>query len=159
MSFDFEIPSTTVPVGKGSIVVRGLNSEDVTALVTTYYGDIAAIIERYGEKAADGKVQSSTVVELALELAGQFPMLCAEIISRAAGSTEPADIDKVRLVSFPKQIVILREIAKLTMEDGLELKNWAEGLASLLDTGKLQLGPLATQLQTIIRTAENTSAS
>lgn len=158
MSVDFEIPSTTITVGTGSFTVRGLNSEDVTVLVAGYYEDLAKIVSRFGEKATAGKVQASAVAELAMDLAGAFPMLVAEIISRAADAQD--QIDKFRMLAFPKQVEALREIALLTMVDGRELKNWGEGLASLLDAaGSVQLGPLVTSLRTIINTPENTSAS
>jgi ABC-type antimicrobial peptide transport system ATPase subunit len=157
MAVNFEIPTETISVGQGSFTVRGLNSEDVTHLVTAYYEDLAKIVDRFGKKATDGQVQSSQVVELALDMAAHFPMLVAEIISRAADAE--GEIDKFRQLSFVKQIEALRAISRLSVEDGRELKKWAEGLASLLETGNVQLGPLAKSLQTIIRTHGSTSAT
>lgn len=50
MAVNFEIPTTEIKVGSGSFTVRGMNSEDLTFLVTHYLEDMKATVAKYGDK-------------------------------------------------------------------------------------------------------------
>lgn len=147
MAANFEIPTTIITMKQGEFTVRGLSSEDVVFLSTTYWDDITKAVAKYGKKSG-GVVPRSQVAELVMEIAKDFPSMAAEIISRCADA--PEHVDKFRRLSFVKQVEALKAIAILSTEDGHELKKWALGLVTLLEARGLLLGPQATQLQTII---------
>lgn len=157
MAVNFEIPTEEIKVGKGgSFTVRGLDTEDVVFLTSTYLEDIKTLIAKFGNK--QGVMPRSAVAELVMEIAKSFPMMTAEIVARCAGA-EQEDFDKFRHLPFAKNIEALKAIAILSVEDGHELKNLAGGLASLLEANGLQLGPLSKSLQTIINQSEKPSAT
>lgn len=158
MAANFEIPTETVTVRGGSFTVRGMNSEDVVFLTSHYLEDLKTLVADYGKKQAKGGVlPRAAVAELVMDIAQRFPMMSAEMISRCADA--PDQIDKFRQLSFVKQIEALKHIAVLSVEDGHELKKVGEVLASLLEANGLQLGPLRTRLQTIIKMSESPSAT
>lgn len=159
MAVNFEIPTTEIKVGQGSFTVRGMNSEDLTFLVTHYLDDMKATVAKYGEKVS-GRIAKNRVADLVMDLVKDFPMMVVEIISRAADSTSAEDIEKFRRLSFVKQVEAVKAVALLTVEDGeVELKKVGAVLVSLLEANGLQLGPLAQSLQTITTTFEKPSAS
>ena len=152
MAANFEIETVTIKMKTGEFTVRGMNSEDIVFMSQTYWDDVTSVVAKYGKKTG-GVVPKSNVAELVLDLAKDFPSMAAEIISRCADA--PEQVDKFRRLPFVKQIEALKAIATLSTEDGHELKKWALGLVSLLETKGLLLGPQATQLQTIISKSEN----
>lgn len=159
MAVNFEIPTTEIKVGSGSFTVRGMNSEDLTFLVTHYLEDMKATVAKYGERAG-GRIQKNRVADLVMDLVKDFPMMVVEIISRAAEADSAEDVEKFRRLSFVKQVEAVKAVALLTVEDGeVELKKVGAVLVSLLEANGLQLGPLAKSLQTIIETSENQSPS
>lgn len=155
MGVNFEIAYETIPVGSGALSVRGMNSEDVTFLLTTYMEDATQAVARYGKKygGSDGVIPRSAVAALVSEIAQNFPSMAAEIISRCADA--PEEIDKIRRLPFIKQVQALKAIAVLSVDDGPELKNWIGVLVDLLEANGLQLGPLSNQLRSIIGTSVN----
>lgn len=159
MAVNFEIPTTEIKVGSGSFTVRGMNSEDLTFLVTHYLEDMKATVAKYGDKVSS-RIQKNRVADLVMDLVKDFPMMVVEIISRAADSDSPEDVEKFRRLSFVKQVEAVKAVALLTVEDGeVELKKVGAVLVSLLEANGLQLGPLAKSLQTTIETYEKPSAS
>jgi hypothetical protein len=158
MAVNFEIATQRVPVGRsGYFDVRGLNSEDVVYLTTTYLEDIKAVVAKYATR---GVVQKSAVADLVAEVAKDFPTMATEIISRCADATDPDSLTKFRNLSFVTQIKALKEIFILTAEDGgIELGKVAGFVASLLEANGLPPGPLTESLQTIIATYGKQSAT
>lgn len=159
MAVNFEIPTIEIKVGSGSFTVRGMNSEDLTFLVTHYLDDMKNTVAKYGDQTG-GRLAKNRVADLVMDVVKDFPMMAAEIISRAAEAQTAEDAEKFRRLSFVKQVEAVKAITLLTVEDGeIELKKVGAVLVSLLEANGLQLGPLATSLQTIIATSEKPSAS
>jgi hypothetical protein len=160
MSVDFTIPTMTIQVGKGgkngSFTVRGVNADDVVFLTTTYLEDLKKILAKFGESP---RLQKARVADMVIEIVKDFPMLVAEMISRCADA--PNEIAKFRNLSFIRQVQALQAIVILSSEDdeGDLLKKAGAGLASLLETNGLALGPLTAQLRNIIGTSVNQSQS
>lgn len=160
MSVDFTIPTITIQVGKGgkngSFTVRGVNSEDVVFLTTTYLEDLKKMLARFGDKT---RVAKPAVADMVLEIVKDFPMLAAEIISRCADA--PEKVAMFRNLSFIRQVQALQAILTLSSEDdeGELLKKAGAGLVKVLEVNGLQLGPLTQQLRSIIGTSVNQSPS
>lgn len=152
MSVNFEIPTVTVKVGEGEFTVRGMNSEEVVFLTQFYLEDLTNAVAKYGKKSVQNR---QSITAFVLDLAKDFPLMCAEIISRCADA--PEDVDKFRRLPFVKAAEAIKAIIDLSVEDGAQLKKVAAGLVSLLEANGLQLGPLSEKLQTIIKASENPS--
>lgn len=156
MSLDFENPTETVTVGKGSFTVRGLNSEDVVFITTGYLEDLKNVLAKYGKTT---HLPKSRVADLVMDVIKDFPMLATEIISRCAGAQSEADVAKIRDLTFIKQVEAMKHIALLSTEDGADLKKVLGVATSLMEANGLSLGPLRTSLQNIIGTFESPSPS
>lgn len=156
MSLDFENPTETISVGKGSFTIRGLNSEDVVFITTGYLEDLKNVLAKYGKTT---HLPKSGVADLVMDVIKDFPMLATEIISRCAGAKTEADVEKIRNLTFIKQVEAMKHIAFLSTEDGADLKKVMGVVTSLLEANGLSLGPLRTSLQNIIGMSENTSPS
>jgi len=159
MAVSFEIETTRIEVGTkgGFFTVRGMNSEDMTFLTVHYLEDMKNLVAKYANK---GVIQKSAVADVVMELAKDFPTMVVEIISRCAEATSAEEVEKLRRMSFVKQIEALKAIAVLTAEDGgIELGKLMGIVASLLEANGLKPGPLMTSLQTIIETSANRSAA
>lgn len=152
MAVNFTIPTVNIPVGEGSFDVRGVNSEDVVFLTTHYLEDIKQAVTDFGVSNKAGRVKAT---ELAMDLAKGFPLMAAEIISRCAD--QPDEIETYRRLSFAKQIVALKAIFDLSVENGADLKKVAGFVASLLEAKGFRLGPLSKELQSIIGASASTS--
>lgn len=157
MSINFEIETRRINVGKGYFTVRGMSADEITFLTMTYLNDMKAVVARYGDSPT---IQKNRVAELVMDVAKDFPGMVVEIISRCADATAPEDLQKFRQLAFPIQVLALKEIVLLTVEDGgIELGNAARLLASLLEANGLKPGPLTTLLQNTIATSEKASPS
>lgn len=155
MSVDFDIETRRIEVGKGFFTVRGISSEEVTYLTTTYLEDLKAAVAKFGSTSA---IQKNRVADFVLDVAKDFPSMVVEIISRCADATTPEDMAKFQRLAFPIQIKALKEIVLLTVEDGgIELGNVARLLATLLEANGLKPGALTTLLQNTIATYEKAS--
>lgn len=160
MAASFEIETVRIPVGKeGFFTVRGMNSEDVTFLITHYLEDLQRAVADYGERSIAG-LNRDALTELILLIAKDFPMMVTEMISRCADATTAEDVEKFRRLPFVKQITALKEIAFLSVEDGgLDLKKVLGVVASLLEANGMAPGPLMKSLRTTIETFGNPSPS
>lgn len=160
MAVSFEIETTRIPVGKdGFFDVRGLNSEDITFLVTHYLDDVKNAVAKYGERSRAG-LSRDALNELILAVAADFPMMVVEIISRAADDTTPEAVEKFRRLAFVKQITALKAISYLSVEDGaVDLKKVLGVVSSLLEANGLTSGPLMKSLRTTIDTFGKQSAT
>lgn len=157
MSLDFEIPISTIPVGKGNFTVRGLNSEDLTFLSVHYLDDMKNAVAKY---AGDKEVPANALGAIVVDLAKDFPTLALEIISRAAEAREPADVEKLRRLSFVTHLRALKEIAFLTAQDaGIDLGNVLGVVESVLVARGVNPGPNMIVLKNIIAMFENPSPS
>lgn len=146
----FEFGERLVESKRGSFMVRGMNTEDLTFLVSNYLEDMIAALVQFGEKVENEGVRfidRSAWPELLLILTQSFPELVTEIISRCADAKE--HIDRFRRLAFPVQLQALHAITELTTEDAGGLGNLGAALRTLLETRGLHLGPLARNLQSI----------
>lgn len=153
MAVAFEIETTRIEVGTkgGYFTVRGLNTDDVTFLTVHYLEDMEQVVAKHSSR---GVMQRSAVAGLVMDLAREFPSLTLEIISRAAEATGKEETEKLRRLSFVKQMEALKAIAHLTVDDGgVELGKLFGVVASLLEANGLKSGPLVKSLQTIIATS------
>ena len=158
MSVNFEIEKTRIPVGKsgGYIEVRGLNSEDVTFLTIHYLDDMKALLAQYQGRT----IPRDAVAEMIITAARDFPSMVVEMISRAAEATDSESVEKLRTLSFMKQLEVLKAIAVLSSEDGvIELKKVLGVVEKLCAANGLSIGPLTKSLQIIIGTFEEQSPS
>jgi len=153
---DFEIPTETITVGKGSLTVRGMDSEDVVFLTTHYIEDLKATLTKYGKAK---HLPKSRVADLVMDIIKDFPTMATEIISRCADVRTEDEVNKIRRLPFIKQVEAMKHIALLSSEDGADLKKVMGVVASLLEANGLSLGPLTQSLQNIIGTSESPSPS
>jgi hypothetical protein len=156
---DFEIGEKLIESKRGSFAVRGMNTDDLTFLVTNYLEEVVAALAQFGEKhdLSGGRVHKDALGEFFLILVHGFPDIVAEMISRCAD--RPDLIEKVRRMPFIIHIQALAAIVELTVEDAGGLGNLWAVLRSLLETRNLQVGPLTNRLRAIIETPGATSAS
>lgn len=158
MAVNFEIETIEIKVGKGSLTVRGLDSEDVAFLTTNYLADLRTTVAKYATKG--GKLQRTVVADLVTDVVKDFPLLTTEIISRCAEATSAEDVSKIRRMPFVKQLEALKAILNLSVEEGsFDLKKVVGAVASLLEANGINPGPLTESLQTIIGTSEAQSSS
>ncbi len=147
----FEIGERLIESKRGSFMVRGMNTDDLTYLVTNYLEDMVAALTQFGKDqdlTGETLLNRKALPELFFILTNGFPTLVSEMISRCADA--PGMAEKVRRMAFPIQIQALHAITELTIEDAGGLGNLGAALRSLLETRNLHLGPLAKNLQTII---------
>lgn len=156
MAVNFTISTRRVDMARGQFFdVRGMNTEDLTYLTTTFLDELKEAVAQYGKS---GRISRDRAAETIMEVAKAFPTMVAEIISRCADA--PERIDDFRNLPFPVVITALKQITELTVEDGgVELGNLLAAVAALLETNGLLVGPLATQLNDIIGNAGKTSPS
>lgn len=156
----FEIGEKLIESRRGSFMVRGMNTDDLTFLVTNYLEQMVRALQQFGKEHGDDGatlLETKALGELFLILTTGFPELVAEIISRCAD--RPDLVETVRRMAFPIQVQALAAITELTIEDAGGLGNLTAVLRSLLETRGLQVGPLTTSLRTIIEKQGPTSAS
>lgn len=146
----FEFGERLIESKRGSFNVRGMNTDDLTFLVSNYLEDMVNALIQFGEKQGDDVsrfVDRAAWPELLLVLTQDFPELVTEIISRCAEA--PEHIAMFRKLAFPVQLQALHAIVELTTEDAGGLGNLWAALRILLETRGLRLGPLAKNLQSI----------
>lgn len=111
---DYEPERVTIEYkGKALASVRGLNFEDVTALIKTHLPALQAVY-------VDARLRKllpndRNIQGLILDLIIKFPETAAKAIEIA--SDEPGTADKARRLPLPLQMKLFIEIVRLTFED------------------------------------------
>lgn len=100
--------------GKPMLTVRGLNTDDISALVRHHIQDLQTLVKTFSP---DGKLlpENPNVDALLFSLITKFPTTAARMIALAAD--EPDQIENARKLPFPLQMEIALNIVKLTFED------------------------------------------
>lgn len=145
---DYQPPSAEVPLGGGAKGrVRGLNVDDLSALVTNHLEPISHAVALYAKSKKD-VYSKANLHAFVISCASQFPGLVSEVISLAAD--EPSLREKK--IALSVQIAALNEIVRLTIEE-------LGGLGNLsLVLGNLAKGVLENQALREPATAAGTSS-
>ena len=114
MSFlDYEAPTRSIPLGKGSFNVRGLSSDDVGQLISRNLGELTSVYDKLvkGNAAEVAQTLVATVVSI--------PRLATSVIM--LGLAEEGDqsklITQVSKLPMGTQFEALTAICELTFED------------------------------------------
>lgn len=112
-------PRIVVPLLDGNdVAVRGLNLDDLTALMPEHFEAVSKIAVLYGQH-KQSVFSSKAFADFVISIARDFPNIIAEVISIA--SDEP-EAKKVKLGSG-LQISVLSAVLKLTVEEAGGLGN------------------------------------
>lgn len=137
MSLATYIPETVtilVPVKKGAdpvtFTVRGLNTDDLTWLVTEHLHDVEATIELWSA-AREEIMARGSMDAFILKMVGSVPGLVSEVISVVAGERHLKDV--YRTLPFSVSALALTHILRLTMEENGGLKNLSTALVKLVN--------------------------
>ncbi len=139
---EYEPPTTRVPLSnKQSGIVRGLNLDDMTILVTNHLEPISRAVALYAQSKNDVYSQDHLFQFITL-VVQQFPGLVTEIIALAAD--EPSLRDKK--IAAGDQIAALDAIGRLTLEGAGGLGNLS---ATLLNLAKGALSEYPTMRESL----------
>ena len=130
---DYQPPTAEVPLGGGATgMVRGLNVDDLSVLITNHLEPISKAVALYAQSKKDVYTKAS-LHAFVISTASEFPGLISEVISLAAD--EPSL--KGRKIAMGVQIAALNEIIRLTLEElgglgnlSLVVANLAKGVLS-----------------------------
>ncbi len=123
-------PRIIVPLLDGnSVALRGINLDDLMALMPTHFEALSKIATLYTEH-QESVFSDRAMTQLILTVANTIPGVIAEVISIAADEPEAKD---VRL-STGLQIACIQAILKLTVEEAGGLGNL---FAQLRDYGRI----------------------
>ena len=113
MSFsEYQAPTSTLETKSGPIVLRGLNTDDISGLIQRH----GALIETWFE----GQIDPAQTVAAA-------PALVADMIACAAG--QPEAVDKAASMPIGLQVLAISEVFKLTFSE-VDLGNaWRQFVA------------------------------
>jgi hypothetical protein len=104
-----KIAVETIESSAGDFTVRGLNLDDIVAIVNAYRPELT---ELFGQIQSDGENFSlADPTTLAESLGKAAPGSVAMIIAYGA---DEKDVDLVRAIPFPAQLEALEKIGKLT---------------------------------------------
>lgn len=134
---DYKPPSAEVTIGIDPAtnepiigIVRGLNLDDLSYLISNHLEPISQAVELYA-KSKQNVYSTKNLHGFVISCASQFPGLVSEVISRAAD--EPSLREKKLAMSV--QLAALNEIVRLTVEElgglgnlSLVLGNLAKGV-------------------------------
>lgn len=124
---DYQPPTAEVPLGGGATgLVRGLNVDDLSTLITNNLEQISKAVALYAASKKDVYTKSN-LHAFVIQTASQFPSLVSEVISLAAD--EPSL--KGKKIALGVQIAALDQIARLTLEELGGLGNLSLVLANL----------------------------
>lgn len=124
---DYQPPTAEVPLGNGATgTVRGLNVDDLSALITNHLEPISEAVALYAKSKKDVYTQAN-LHSFVVSTAKQFPGLVSEVISLAAD--EPSL--KGKKIGLGVQMSAIDSILKLTLEEMGGLGNLSLVLASL----------------------------
>lgn len=125
------VPTKSVERGRGKepLVLRGLNLEDVTAIIHANLPAVTAAVDHY-RNATDAVFSRRSIDDFVLTVASMFPALAADVIARAGD--DPAGAERVRRMGVGLQVTALVAVAELTLEDMGDLSDPSPALAALV---------------------------
>lgn len=127
--------------GKRELSVRGLSTQDLTAVIKTHKDSINKAFQM-----AEGRVEDDqSLTEFGMELMDQFPELVASLIAHAADIPDRAG-EVVRLPA-PIQLQLMEAVYQLTIEDAGGLQDFLQRVFALLRSVKGTI-PLLNSQQT-----------
>lgn len=129
--------------GGHQLAVRGLTTNDLSALFSRYAGDIESVFRLL----VDGKSKGSIAVDDASATVAQFinaaPAIAASVIACGAGDGDDAAAFEVALeLPFPCQLDALLKIGKLTFGTEQSLKKFVATVSTMIN--KVEEQPLGS---------------
>lgn len=123
--------------GDQTLVVRGLTTNDLSALFSRYAGDIESVFRLL----VDGKSKGSIAVDDASATVAQFinsaPAIAASVIACGAGDGDDVDAFEIALsLPFPAQLDALLKIGKLTFGTEKSVKKFLATASTMI--GKIE---------------------
>jgi hypothetical protein len=119
------IPRKTIAIPGGEMTVRGLSTDDITALLLFAPDDVENVISEVQSAGDDSAAQQAAVIKMA----SKFPVLVALAISLAAD--EPDEIENARLLPFPTQLEAVMAILDMTFSEPDALGKFVANLRGL----------------------------
>jgi hypothetical protein len=126
---DFIIATEVVAFRGGSIELRGLALNDVTALIRNHLADLNRLFDMYD----DEETRASALAEaarFALTLVQESPAVVAKMI--ALCSDEPEHEATAARLPIPVQVEAVRKIIELTFEEAGGAKKFLDSVTSLV---------------------------
>lgn len=126
-AIDYKTPTTEIPFPNGgSMTVRGLNLDDLSALLQDHLEPISKAVDAY-RLHKESAFTNANLMTFILTLAKDFPGLVSEVISIATDEPGARNIK----FSLGIQVSALAAVSKLTLEEAGGLGNLFATLATL----------------------------
>lgn len=126
---DYQPATAEVPFNGGSLVVRGLSSDDVAVLMRSHMVDLDKLVGLYQSGVSDN-VAVAQVAQYAITLAREAPGLVANIVALACDDGD--NVPKYRKLSMPMSMAAVKTVIKLTFEEAGGPKKFAESLMQMV---------------------------
>jgi len=121
------IPTATIQFpGNDDLVVRGLGLDSIVFLITNNKGPLVELFERV----QSGDLDATSAEAFAMEMAGTFPVLTAQII--ACGCGEPNEWPNAVNIPISIQLDLLVAIGELTFSAAGGLEKFMETVLKLV---------------------------
>lgn len=139
---NYEPETTTVdlPGRGGSLTIRGLSFQDLTALIRDHRETIEKLFNDYSDEETNAQ-------SLLTRLLTNSPEFCAQVIALSADS--PEHVEKARRLPVTVQLDALIAVGKMTFEEAGGVKKFLEQIIMIIQgvTGVIDQLP-ASQTQT-----------
>lgn len=129
MSFTFEPANAKTEFPGGEITVRGLGSEDLTALARQFREPLSELFDRL---MASGDADLGVTAVLGESAIKDSPVLLAAILC-VASDTPLTEIDRMKRVPFTAQLRALGDVGRLTFHSDDDLKKALATVVAVLD--------------------------
>jgi hypothetical protein len=130
------IPTRSIKVGESSFDVQGLSLIILSTLIQDHLEDIDKAFELVATVRDNNTDDTKSFETAALSLIRDFPNLVAKLIVLAAGEDSEQAVSNAVSLPAPVQIVALKDIYELTVQDVGGIKKLWTMVQNLLETPK-----------------------
>lgn len=125
---DLPLLTTEIPYGNTSFTVRGLSTEDVSAILSRFGSEVVML---FGGLLSGQAVDVETMPAMMRTLVVEAPTLVAEVIARAADDPSEKGVSRARKLPLPVQVDALIAVYHNTFTSESELKKFVGVVTSL----------------------------
>jgi hypothetical protein len=119
---DIKLPTETVTFSGGSFELRGLSTEDVSALIQVHMSDLEEIAINLMTMDQNKASDEDFIRGLIVSIAQETPELIASLITLSAGEPDAEAMTIARKLPVSVQLEACLKIYKLTVEDFAAIK-------------------------------------